>query len=58
MNKGYWFATPKKMLLTCVNFTLFFMGLAICGIGLYASGYAINEDSKSSSGSWSCQAHD
>ncbi|KAL9083988.1 MAG: hypothetical protein Q9159_005481 [Coniocarpon cinnabarinum] len=46
MNWGQWFAGPRKIFLTCVNFALFGIGLAICGIGLYTSGYAINEDSK------------
>ena len=58
MNNGQWFASPRKILLTVTNFTLVVIAVAVCGIGLYASGWAIHSDAKSSSGSWSCQAHD
>ena len=53
MNKGSWFNGAKMTCLTVLNIGIFFMGLAICGIGLYASGYSINTDA-SSGASWSC----
>jgi len=52
INKGQYFSTPSKIFLTIVNIGMFLLGLSICGMGLYASGYSIHaSDSKSS---WSC----
>lgn len=54
MNWGQWTATPTKMFATFANFVLFFVGLSICCIGLYTSGYAIHAD-QGQGGSWSCE---
>ena len=53
INKGQYFRSPTKIFLTGVNVGLFLLGLSICGIGLYASGYALQTNS--GSGSWSCK---
>jgi Transmembrane amino acid transporter protein len=53
INWGQWFKNPKKMALFALNVLMFGIGLGICGMGLYASGKAINEGSKS--GSWTCK---
>lgn len=55
LNYGQWFSSPKKIALTILNVCIFFIGLAICGIGLYASGYAIHQDAGSGA-SWTCAA--
>ncbi|KAJ5779351.1 hypothetical protein N7457_007071 [Penicillium paradoxum] len=52
MNKGKWFSTPKKIALTILNLVIFGIALAICGLGLYVSGVAIN--ASSSKASWTC----
>ena len=54
LNWGRWLSGPRKIFLMFVNFGLVGIGCAICGIGLYASGYSIHADASSSSGSWSC----
>jgi len=53
MNYGYWFMDWRKSCLTVLNVFLIGMGAAICGIGLYASGTAINQDAGQGA-SWSC----
>ncbi|OJJ83406.1 uncharacterized protein ASPGLDRAFT_26340 [Aspergillus glaucus CBS 516.65] len=55
MNKGLWFASPRKMLLTVVNALCICIGVVMCGLGLYSSGKAIHDDS--SSASFSCAAN-
>lgn len=52
LNWGHWFGNNKKAALTVANVIILIMGAAICGIGLYASGKSIHEDSSGSS--WSC----
>ncbi|KAJ5313108.1 hypothetical protein PENANT_c018G00399 [Penicillium antarcticum] len=52
MNKGKWFSTPRKIILTIVNLIILGIACAICGLGLYVSGKAINESSSKSS--WTC----
>jgi len=52
LNRGNYSQNWKKMLLTALNLCIFAMGAAICGIGLYASGKAIHDESGSSS--WTC----
>lgn len=54
LNKGRYFESSRKIFLTVLNFLIFCIGAAICGLGLYASGLAINSDAKSSKGSFSC----
>ena len=54
LNWGRYKESPKKMLLTGFNFTIAMLGLAICGIGLYATGKTIHEDAGSGPGSWTC----
>ncbi|EME77733.1 uncharacterized protein MYCFIDRAFT_45761 [Pseudocercospora fijiensis CIRAD86] len=53
INRGQWFKNRRKSSLTVANTMIFLLGAAICGIGLYASGKAIKEDSGSGH-SWSC----
>ncbi|KAJ5871718.1 uncharacterized protein N7529_004071 [Penicillium soppii] len=52
MNKGKWFSTPSKIALTILNVIILGIAIAICGLGLYVSGVAINESS--SKASWTC----
>ncbi|KAJ5322348.1 hypothetical protein N7452_010637 [Penicillium brevicompactum] len=52
MNKGQWFSSPSKIALTIVNLVILGIAIAICGLGLYVSGVAINESS--SNASWTC----
>ncbi|KAJ5569559.1 uncharacterized protein N7459_008989 [Penicillium hispanicum] len=52
MNKGQWFATPKKITLSILNMGILGIACAICGLGLYVSGKSINESS--SKASWTC----
>lgn len=52
LKRGRWFATRKNMFLTIVNILVFAIGAAICGLGLYASGKSIAEDT--STASFSC----
>lgn len=41
------------MALTAVNLSIFAMGAAICGIGLYAAGKAIHAESGTDA--WTCK---
>ncbi|KAE8386783.1 transmembrane amino acid transporter protein-domain-containing protein [Aspergillus alliaceus] len=52
MNKGLWFSSPRKILLTMVNLLAIGVGVCLCGLGLYVSGKAIHDDP--SSASFSC----
>ncbi|KAL8687922.1 MAG: hypothetical protein Q9218_006039 [Villophora microphyllina] len=54
MNYGRYRESGKKMALTALNVAIFFLGLIICVLGLYASGTSIAADAKSSNGSFSC----
>ncbi|KAJ5246146.1 hypothetical protein N7468_001129 [Penicillium chermesinum] len=47
--QGEWFASPRKIALTVLNIVVALFGLALCGLGLYASGTAIHDDTNSSS---------
>lgn len=53
LNYGQYTRNSKKILLTLLNIIIFCIGGVICGAGLYASGTAIQADSKSGH-SWSC----
>ena len=53
LNYGQWFKNWKKSCLTVLNFFIFLLGGAICGIGLYATGVAIHDDAGKSS-PWTC----
>lgn len=53
LNRGGYTKNWRKMTLTAVNVGLVLMGCGICGMGLYASGYAIHKES--SGASWSCK---
>jgi len=55
LNWGQYFSSPKKMFLFAVNVVMFGIGAGICGMGLYASGYAIHSDSSGSS--WTCKSN-
>ncbi|KAJ0418655.1 transmembrane amino acid transporter protein-domain-containing protein [Aspergillus carlsbadensis] len=44
MNKGLWFSSPRKIFLTCLNVFCFVIGVVMCGLGVYASGKAIHDD--------------
>lgn len=52
INWGNWLKGGRKMFLTGVNLAIIALGVAICGIGLYASGKAIHEGG--GGGSWTC----
>ncbi|KAL4891198.1 transmembrane amino acid transporter protein-domain-containing protein [Aspergillus ambiguus] len=52
MNKGLWFSSVKKTLLTILNLIILGIAFAICGLGLYVSGDAINKSSATAS--WTC----
>ncbi|EHL00238.1 putative N amino acid transport system protein [Glarea lozoyensis 74030] len=39
INRGSWFKDGKNIWLTMVNLVLIILGVIICGVGLYASGY-------------------
>lgn len=54
MNWGQLFSSPRKMLLLSVNILLFLIGLAACGIGLYASGKSIHDEGSAGESAWSC----
>ncbi|CAI7586175.1 unnamed protein product [Penicillium bialowiezense] len=54
MNKGLWFSSPKKIMLTMLNTFAICVGVALCVLGLYASGSAIHESTGSAS--FSCTA--
>ena len=53
LNYGKWFQNWKKTTLAVINFCIFLLGAAICGIGLYASGLGIQE-SAGSAAPWTC----
>ncbi|KAF7712097.1 Transmembrane amino acid transporter protein [Penicillium ucsense] len=48
LNAGQWFVSPRKIALTVLNFSIIIFGAALCGLGLYASGTAIHNDTGSS----------
>ncbi|KAJ5757285.1 uncharacterized protein N7511_007467 [Penicillium nucicola] len=52
LNRGQWFSSPRKIMLTIVNLVILGIACAICGLGLWVSGQAINESS--SKASWTC----
>ncbi|OOQ83810.1 neutral amino acid permease [Penicillium brasilianum] len=54
LNAGQWFASPRKIALTILNMAIVLFGLALCVLGLYASGTAIHDDTGSAS--FSCSA--
>ena len=49
LTRGEWFASPRKIALTVLNVAIALFGLALCVLGLYASGTAIHDDTSSSS---------
>ncbi|KAL3490543.1 amino acid transporter [Aspergillus germanicus] len=49
MNKGQWFASPRKIGLTFLNVFCICIEIILCGLGLYASGKAIHDDPQSAS---------
>lgn len=49
LNYGQWFASPRKIALTVLNIGIALFGLALCVLGLYASGTAIHDDANSNS---------
>ncbi|KAL6240689.1 hypothetical protein RBB50_012399 [Rhinocladiella similis] len=55
MNWGQYTKNWRKISLTVVNLFLFGMGAGICGMGLYASGYAIHNEPGGSS--WTCASN-
>jgi len=52
LNKGRWFSSPRKILLTLVNWGIVGVGAVVMGLGLYASGKSIHE--AGGHGSWTC----
>jgi hypothetical protein len=55
LNHGQYFKNWRKVCLTLVNTLLVGMGFAICGIGLYASGFSIHKEASGSS--WTCESN-
>jgi len=55
INRGQYTKNWRKISLTVVNILLVLMGAGICGMGLYASGTAISEESGGSS--WTCKSN-
>ncbi|KAJ5243717.1 hypothetical protein N7489_003813 [Penicillium chrysogenum] len=49
MNKGLWFSSPKKTMLTLLNSLAICVGVILCVLGLYASGSAIHNNPTSAS---------
>lgn len=49
LNRGQWFASPRKIALSILNIAIALFGLALCVLGLYASGTAIHKDANSNS---------
>jgi hypothetical protein len=56
LNKGAWFATKRKIALFVLNVGIAIFGLALCVLGLYASGTAIHDDT--STASFTCKNTD
>ncbi|KAK5223745.1 hypothetical protein LTR99_007769 [Exophiala xenobiotica] len=55
MNRGQYTKNWRKIVLTIANVGLFAMGCGICGMGLYASGYSIHQETSGSS--WTCKSN-
>ncbi|CAG8896817.1 unnamed protein product [Penicillium egyptiacum] len=55
INKGKWFSSPRKIVLTIVNVCIILIGGCMCGLGLYVSGKAIHD--KASNNSFSCASN-
>ncbi|KKY13749.1 putative amino acid transporter [Phaeomoniella chlamydospora] len=55
INSGRMWSSPRKIFLSIVNIGMFLLGATICGIGLYASGYAIHAEG--GGGSWTCASN-
>ncbi|KAK2774530.1 hypothetical protein FQN53_003650 [Emmonsiellopsis sp. PD_33] len=53
LNRGRYFESKRKIFLFCLNIFCVGVGALVCGLGLYVSGRAINEDT-GSNGSFSC----
>ncbi|KAE8355468.1 transmembrane amino acid transporter protein-domain-containing protein [Aspergillus coremiiformis] len=49
LNWGQWFSSPRKIALTILNMVIVGIGAVICGLGLYASGKAIHDDTSRAS---------
>lgn len=56
LNYKSWTDGPKKIWLSLVNLVLIILGLIICGVGLYASGYQMHKNTtgNDSISVWSC----
>lgn len=52
MNRGLWFLNWRKTCLFLTNVALVLLGFIICGVGLYASGWSMAQDSTGQV--WSC----
>ncbi|CEJ61180.1 hypothetical protein PMG11_09719 [Penicillium brasilianum] len=55
MNKGQWFASPKKIVMFTINLIILGIACVICGLGLYVSGKSIHDSS--SKASWTCASN-
>ncbi|KAJ5933083.1 hypothetical protein N7516_007572 [Penicillium verrucosum] len=55
INKGRWFSSPRKIVLTVVNVCIILIGGCMCGLGLYVSGKAIHDTA--SNNSFSCASN-
>ena len=54
LNRGEWFKNKKNWWLSGVNAALVLLGLIICFVGLYSSGYQMSIDAKRGGQVWSC----
>lgn len=57
LNWGGYTKNWKKMALTGVNVGLILIGGCLCGVGLYASGYAIHSEQLEGGSSWTCESN-
>ncbi|CAI7565192.1 unnamed protein product [Penicillium viridicatum] len=55
INRGRWFSSPRKIVLTIVNVVIILIGGCMCGLGLYVSGKAIHDGA--SDNSFSCASN-
>ncbi|KAJ5641483.1 hypothetical protein N7490_005483 [Penicillium lividum] len=49
MNKGVYFSSPRKIVMTVINLIIIAIAFALCGMGLWVSGKALHDNSNSAS---------
>lgn len=55
LHKGNWFGSTKHIIMFVANIILVLVGALLCGLGLWASGEAIHNESGSDA--WSCKSN-